>query len=119
MGLTANGEQVVLNALLASVHVALYNGDPEGAGTEVVGNGYARRPATFTQTGNNPTTAANSALIQFATATGSWGNITHAALFSAATAGNMLAGITLDVSKQIEVDDVVRFLAGQLKVTAQ
>jgi hypothetical protein len=43
--------------------------------------------------------------------------VTHAAVFDAATGGNMIAHKPLPESKTIGVGDVFRFPAGQLKIT--
>jgi hypothetical protein len=97
-------------------HVALYTAGPgeTGGGTEISGNAYARISATFSVSGNE---AANVSSLESAAATGSWGTVTHAAVFDAATGGNMIAYRILPESKTIGVGDVFRFPAGQLKVT--
>lgn len=113
MGLSAKGEQLALDGLLATVYVALTI-----SGVEVSGNAYARQSAAFTQTGSNPTTAANTSIITFPTATGSWGTIDGFALYDAVTAGNQLSDVTaLLASKIVGLNDVVRYLAGALTVT--
>lgn len=85
-----------------------------GGGTELSGSGYARQAVTMTVTGD---TASNSGAIEFPTATGSWGTITHAAIFDASTAGNMLVYATLTASKTIGTGDILRFPAGDIDVT--
>lgn len=85
-----------------------------GGGTELSGNGYARQAVTMTVTGD---TASNSGAIEFPTATGSWGTITHAAIFDASSAGNMLVYATLTASKTIGTGDILRFPAGDIDVT--
>lgn len=97
-------------------YVALFTAAPgeTGGGTEVSGGSYARTSATFTVSGN---TASNSAAIEFATATASWGTVTHAAIFDASTAGNMIAYAALTSSKAIDTGDVLRFPAGDIDVT--
>jgi len=85
-----------------------------GGGTELSGSGYARQSVTMTVTGD---TASNSGAIEFPTATGSWGTITHAAIFDASTAGNMLVYATLTASKTIGTGDILRFPAGDIDVT--
>ena len=85
-----------------------------GGGTEVSGNGYARTSATFTISGNQ---ASNSGAVEFPAATGSWGTITHAAVFDASTGGNMIAYMSLTASKTIANTDILRFPAGQITLT--
>ena len=63
-----------------------------GGGTEVSGGSYARKsmPA-MTVSGTSPTTATNGAAVEFVTATGSWGTITHVGIFDASSSGNLMA----------------------------
>lgn len=94
------------------------------AGTEVTGGAYARQTAAFTVSGTNPTEAATTAAIEFPAATASWGTVTYAAVYDAATNGNMLAYAQLTdpadfvtaLPKTIETGDVFRISAGNLKI---
>lgn len=97
-------------------YVGLFTAAPgeAGGGTEVAGNGYVREAVTFTVSGN---IASNNAAIEWPTATGSWGTITHVAIFDAATAGTMLAYAALAASKTITTGDVLRIPLGDLDVT--
>ena len=97
-------------------YLGLFTAAPSdtGGGTEVAGSGYAREAVTFTVSGD---TASNNAAIEFATATGSWGTITHIAVFDASTSGNMVCYAALSASKTIETGDVLRVPAGDLDVT--
>ena len=101
-------------------YVGLFTAAPSdpGGGTEVSGNGYARTSAAFTVSGTNPTTATNSAAVEFPTATGgNWGTITHIAIFDASTSGNMLAWAQLTNSKTIDEGDVLRIPTSDLAIT--
>lgn len=100
----------------ASKYVALYIGDPLGSGTEVStsGSAYVRKSATFTVSTN---TAVNAADLEWPIATSSWGTITHAAIFDASTAGNMLVSAALLVSKTVTAGDIIRIPASDLTVT--
>ncbi|QIG66103.1 head protein [Ochrobactrum phage vB_OspP_OH] len=110
----------MLDALLAGVYLSLHTSDPGDTGAgEMVGNGYTRKAVTFTQSGSNPTTAANDALIQFNTATAPWGTLNYFGIWSAATGGDFLGGAAVDNPKPVETDDVVRWLAGSLVVEAE
>ena len=102
-----------------SWYVALYTVAPgeTGGGTECSGTSYARQSATFTVTGTAPTTASNSAAIEFPTAGGSWGTIVAAAILDASTGGNMIAFANLTTSKTIDTGDVLRFNTGALTIT--
>ncbi len=104
-----------------TIYVGLSTIDPtdDGSGlAEPSGNGYAR-----TQTSASDWNAAsngsldNASDITFALATGSWGTITHFALFDAVTAGNMLAHGVLSQSKTIGNSDTARFQAGDLDIS--
>jgi hypothetical protein len=88
-----------------------------GGGTEVSGGSYTRKAAAFTVSGTDPTSAVNSAAVEFDTATDNWGEITHIGLFDAATSGNMLVHAPLDVAKTIGTGDVFRIPAGDLEIT--
>ena len=121
-------ENLVLNWLLTTNsatrptawYVGLFTTAPSdtGGGTEVSGNGYARKATgTMTITGTT-TTATNAAAIEFAAASGgNWGTLTHAAIFDALTTGNMLAWAPLTTSRTINDGDVFRVPASSLTVT--
>lgn len=100
----------------ATLYVALFTSDPgeDGTGTEVSGGSYARQTATFTVSGN---LASNTAAVEFPTATASWGTITYAAVYDAATGGNLLGSGGLATSKTISSGDVFRIPAGDLDIT--
>ena len=100
----------------ASLYVGLFTSAPGegGGGTEVSGNGYARKLVSMTTADNAST---NSGAVEFDTATGSWGTITHVAIFDARTSGNMLAYAALASSKAIATGDVFRIPAGDLDIT--
>lgn len=115
MGTEPAGEIRALNGLLSGVFVSLHTGLPTGGG-EVVGGGYARQAYAYSITGGNPSVAANTAMIQFPTATADWGVVAYVGIYTAASGGTLLAWGPLDVSKQITTDDVFRFLTGNLKV---
>ena len=55
--------------------------------------------------------------ISFPEASGSWGTLTHFALFDAASGGNMLAHGSLVVSKSISSGDTIKFAAGDLDIS--
>ncbi len=122
-------ENLVLNWLLTTNaatrptawYVGLFTAAPSdtGGGTEVSGSAYARKvTGTISVSGTSPTTATNSAAIEFAAASGgNWGTITHAAIFDASTGGNMLAWAPLTTSRTINDGDVFRIPASSLTVT--
>jgi len=100
----------------ATLYVGLYTSDPgEGnTGTEVSGGSYARQSAAFTIT---DTAAANTAAIEFPTASGSWGTVTYVGISDALSGGNLLASGALTTSKTISSGDVFRIPTGDLDIT--
>jgi hypothetical protein len=102
----------------AGLYVALFTAAPsdDGGGTEVSGGAYAR-VALPSQTvtagaGANPSTSVNPADLLFPTATADWGTVTHAAVFDAATGGNMIDWAPCATSKIVQQGDAYRFPAG-------
>ena len=85
-----------------------------GSVTEVSGNAYARQAMAFTTSG---ATTSNNAAVEFPTATGSWGTITHVGIFDAASSGNLMVYATLTASKAIASGDVFRVPSGDLDIT--
>lgn len=124
MSFTNASETLVLQWLLTTGsptrptawYIGLFTTAPDetGAGTEVSGSGYLRRAVTFTVSGN---TASNSAIIDFPEATGSWGTITHAAIYDALSGGSMIARGALTVSRTIDAGDILRIAAAGFNVT--
>jgi hypothetical protein len=100
----------------SATYVALYVGDPTGAGTEVStsGTAYSRQSAAFTISGNQ---ASNTSTLEWLPATAPWGTITHIAIYDASTSGNMLVTASLTVAKTVGTDDVLRLPATDLAVT--
>lgn len=103
----------------STLYVALYTVAPSdtGGGTEVSGGAYARQTATFTVSGTNPTTASNTAAIEYPTATADYGTVVAVGILDASSSGNLLAYSTLDSSKVVSSGDVFRFNAGDLDIT--
>jgi len=85
-----------------------------GSVTELSGSAYARQSVAFTTSGN---TTSNNAAVEFPTATGSWGTVTHVGVYDASTSGNLMAYATLSSSKAIATGDVFRVPSGDLDIT--
>jgi len=102
-----------------TLYVALYTVAPSdtGGGTEVSGGAYARQTGAFTVSGTNPTTASNTAAIEYPTATADYGTVVAVGILDASSSGNLLAYSTLDSSKVVSSGDVFRFNAGDLDIT--
>ena len=104
----------------STLYVALYTAAPSdtGGGTEVSGGSYARKSMPdMTVSGTSPTTATNGAAVEFVTATGSWGTVSHVGVFDALTSGNLLGWAAITASKTDSSGDVFRFDAGDLDIT--
>lgn len=102
----------------ATLYVALYTVAPSdtGGGTEVSGGSYARVSVAFTVSGTG-TLCTNSAAVEFAAATASFGTVVAVGVFDALTAGNLLAFADLTVNKTIGVGDIFRIPTGDLDIT--
>jgi hypothetical protein len=85
-----------------------------GSVTELSGSAYARQTVAFTTSGN---TTSNNAAVEFPTATGNWGTVTHVGVYDASSSGNLMAYATLSASKTIETGDVFRVPSGDLDIT--
>jgi hypothetical protein len=85
-----------------------------GSVTELSGDAYARQSVAFTTSGN---TTSNNAAVEFPTATGSWGTVTHVGVYDASSSGNLMAYATLSSSKAIATGDVFRVPSGDLDIT--
>lgn len=97
-------------------YLALFTTNPgeTAGGTEVSGGGYARQSTSFTVSGN---TASNSAAIEYPTATGSYGTVTHVGIYTASSGGTLIAYAALTTSKAIDTGDIFRVPAGDLDIT--
>ena len=109
----------------SAVFLGLSTGDLTDTGSgssEISGNGYTRVEVGFDQatvgTGAAASTTQNTSAIDFPSATGNQGTISHWALFDAAASGNMLIHGAFSASKTIETNDVLRIAAGDLDLTA-
>ena len=123
VGLSTKGEAAVLTPLTTGCYVSLHTADPGDTGLNEVplaGTGYGRQgPAAFANSGNNPTVAANTAIITYAAATAAWGTITHFGTWDALSAGNFRGSGALATAKAVNNGDTARFTAGALTITAQ
>ena len=103
---------------MPTVYVALFVGDPEGAGTEVSGGSYARKAtagADWNSASGRATSNANA--LTFPQATGSWGTVDYFALYDDDTGGNRIGSGALSQSKTIGSGDTASFASGELDVS--
>ncbi|MDK2957813.1 MAG: hypothetical protein PWQ57_3311 [Desulfovibrionales bacterium] len=121
----ANGREQIYTPP-ETLHIALFTSDAglenntEGEQTEVSGGAYARilldgAVNYFTAAANG--SASNHADIEFATATASWGTVTHAAIMDAAASGNVLFWGPLIVPKSVASGDLFKITAGSLTLS--
>lgn len=114
-----------------ALYVSLHSANPTDTGlNEISGNAYARAglapsvsnwkstngATTGASTGTTGQTS-NADLITFATPTGTWGSVTHFAIWDSLTGGNMLFYGALTISKTINQGDTVSFATDALTVT--
>tara|TARA_R110000782_G_scaffold105852_2_gene193874 strand:- start:4 stop:390 length:387 start_codon:yes stop_codon:yes gene_type:complete len=102
----------------STVYIGLSTGSfaDGNSGTELTGNSYARQSIAFDASSGGTTD--NTSAIDFPTATGSWGAVSHWGLFDAATSGNLLIHGAFSVSKTVASGDILRIAAGELDITA-
>ena len=120
-GLSPIGESEVLAPLIANAFVSLHSADPGSTGaSEVTGGAYARQgPVAFSEAGNEPTVASNSAIVTFPQATAAWGAIGYFGLWTALTGGTFQGSGALTAPGPVNNGDTARFLVGSLTITAQ
>jgi hypothetical protein len=119
-----NGSPAGITNIYVSLHTADPGEDGQGAG-EVSGGSYARvstAPADWdAASGADPATLENTSLITFPTATGSWGTVTHAGLWTHATTTteSVFVGATpLGASRTIASGETAEVAIGAIVATA-
>ena len=109
----------------SALYVSLHTADPTdaGTGTEVSGGSYARvqnDPSDSNWSAPDATggVTANVSDITFPAPTANWGTVTWAAVWDAATSGNMIVRAQLSTSKTVNNGDAApKFPAGSLVFT--
>ena len=102
----------------STVYIGLSTGSfaDGNSGTELSGSAYARQSIAFDAASGGTTD--NTSAIDFPTATGSWGTVSHWPLFDAASSGNLLLHGAFSASKAVASGDILRIAAGELDITA-
>ena len=106
----------------ATLYISLHTGDPgeTGANNEVTGNNYSRAAVT-NSTGNFGSASGgsktNAAEIQFAVPSGSWGTVTHFAIWDAASAGNCLYYGALTSAMAMGLNNDIKIAIGALTIS--
>jgi len=100
----------------ANVYTALYTVAPtvSTSGTEITGNGYARQATTFGTPGNG--VISSTANVSFSCTGNAWGAITAVGITDASTSGNIMYFQTI-ATRNVQVDDTVEFLTGNITVS--
>jgi len=121
------GEGAILDHLFGiaamaqpTLYIAVSTADPTDAGTgvaEPLGNGYARIATASSDWQRTDNVVDNVNELSFPEATGSWGTLTHIAIFDAASGGNMIAHAALGTSKAIAANETLRFPVGNITFT--
>ena len=102
-------------SVFVALSTTLINDDGTGI-TEPVANGYARTAVVF----DAPALGiSNNQLVTFPQATGSWGTLTHFAIYDASTGGNLLYHDSLTAPLAVGNLDTARFQPGDLTVSEQ
>lgn len=103
---TTNGKNQMLNNF-GITHAALFDGDPEGAGTECAGGGYARQAVTFAAASGGSKAASGSAVFSVPSSF----TVAYVAYYTASSGGTLLA--------KHDVADQAFASAGTYTLTAQ
>jgi len=121
VGLSPAGETAVLAPLTTTAYVSLHTADPGTTGAnEVSGGAYARQGSVaFTNAGNEPTVASNSAIVTFPVATANWGTISYFGLWTAVSGGAFQGSGSITTPAAVNSGDTARFVAGALTITVQ
>jgi hypothetical protein len=125
--LSDHAEALILNWFLTNGaatrptawYLALFTAAPNdaGGGTEVSGAGYSRQSVTFGAASSPGGTAANTNTATFTASGGSFGTVTHCAVFDASSGGNMLFYGALPQPETINNTNELRFPIGEIVVT--
>ena len=99
-------------AAAATRYLSIWNGDPQGAGSEVINTvtGSSTRPSVAFAAASAASTASNADVTFTTNASGS-ATVDHVALHTAATAGSVMASCSV-TSKSITSGDSLKVLSG-------
>ena len=101
----------------SAIYVALSTGsfNDDNSGTELSGNGYSRKVITFGTASSG--SISNNSAVEFDTATGDQGTISHFGIFDASSGGNLLYHGAFSSSKVISTGDVLKISSSSLTVS--
>lgn len=126
--LSSTYKQYILNVLRGQTsslssftpYIGLCNGDPNGSGSEFSGNDYARIPVTFaapstdTESATASVTSNTTDISSPNPASGYWGTLSYAGIYTAQTGGSLFASVPLSTSYSMNEGSVAGFRAGDL-----
>lgn len=109
----------MLDALPTTQYLAIFVGDPAGAGTECSGTGYARIAVTMAaaSAGNR---ANSSGPHVFTVGAGGWqAGVNYSALYSASSAGSLISSAALSATRDMSVEGAtMTFAVGDIDQSA-
>lgn len=102
----------------SAVYLGLATGSiaDDASGSELSGSNYARKAITFASASSGSIAGNNS--VEFNSATGSWGTISHWGIYDALTSGNLLFHGAFTASKAIASGDILKVASGSLTISA-
>jgi hypothetical protein len=101
----------------STIYLALSTADPTDTGTGIAepsGNGYARKAISFGAASGR--TITQDAAVNYDQASGSWGTITHWALFDAVSGGNFLAHGAFSTGFPVGANDTPSVVSAEVYV---
>ncbi len=102
----------------SAVYVGLSTGSmaDDNSGTELKGNNYSRKAVTFAAASGG--SISSNAAVEFDAASGSWGTVSHWAIYDASSSGNQLFHGSFTTGKAIGSGDILKIASGSLTITA-
>jgi len=102
----------------SAVYLGLSTGSmaDDNSGTELTGNNYSRKAITFASASGG--SISTNAAVEFDAATGSWGTVSHWAIYDASSGGNQLFHGAFTTGKAIGSGDILKVASGSLTITA-
>lgn len=102
----------------SAVYLGLSTGSmaDDNSGTELSGNNYSRKAVTFASAASG--SISTNAAVEFDAATGSWGTVSHWAIYDASSGGNQLFHGAFTTGKAIGSGDILKVASGSLTITA-
>ena len=88
----------------------------DNSGTELTGNNYSRKAVTFAAAASG--SISSNAAVEFDAASGSWGTVSHWAIYDASSSGNQLFHGAFTVAKAIGSGDILKVASGSVTITA-